>query len=197
MGLGAKLKQLLDERNITVKDFANQIDVPPTTLYSFIKRDSENTKMDLLIKICKGLNISIKDFMSCNIKNDTENINICYDLTDFNGENIGEAINFLKANFNSPKIINQFIDERNSDKVFKKLLEEILLEENTSKSEYHEIVGKLIATDEKEIKLLYNYRKLNNNGKKEAVKRIEELSEINKYTSQDNKQSPNNTSNKP
>ena len=63
MALGDKLKQILIERNITVKDFATQIGVPPTTLYSFIKRDSETGKLDLLVRICIGLNMNIEDFI--------------------------------------------------------------------------------------------------------------------------------------
>lgn len=61
MAIGRKLKQILDERNITIKEFAQQIDVPPTTLYSFIKRDSENPKIDLMKRISHALNIDINN----------------------------------------------------------------------------------------------------------------------------------------
>lgn len=63
MALGKKLKDLLDTRGITVKDFAKQINVAPTTLYSFIKRDSDTARFDLLAKICSGLDIEIDDFL--------------------------------------------------------------------------------------------------------------------------------------
>lgn len=63
MALGKKLKQLLDERNITIKDFAESIGVAPTTLYSFITRDSDTGKLGLIDKICKGLNIEINEFI--------------------------------------------------------------------------------------------------------------------------------------
>ena len=63
MALGTKLKDILTERNITVKDFAKQIGVPATTLYSFIKRDSEDVKLELITKICNGLGIKVTDFL--------------------------------------------------------------------------------------------------------------------------------------
>lgn len=64
MAIGNKLKQLLEERHITVKEFAQKINVPPTTLYSFIKRDSQNAKMDLLMKICEGLEINLAELLT-------------------------------------------------------------------------------------------------------------------------------------
>lgn len=63
MALGTKLKDILTERGITVKDFAEQIGVPPTTLYSFIKRDSDDVKLELITKICNGLGIKVTDFL--------------------------------------------------------------------------------------------------------------------------------------
>lgn len=64
MALGKRLKQLLNEKNITVKEFAQSIDVPPTTLYSFIKRDSPTGKLELIEKMAKGLDMRIDEFMA-------------------------------------------------------------------------------------------------------------------------------------
>lgn len=63
MALGSKLKMMLSERGITVKDFAAKIQIPPTTLYSFIKRDSSTGKLELIAKICKGLDMDISEFL--------------------------------------------------------------------------------------------------------------------------------------
>lgn len=81
MAIGSKLKEILEERGITIKDFANQIGVPPTTLYSFINRDSKNAKMDLIIKICTALKIDVSDLLTF-----TEEIN-------------GETIEFTDITF--------------------------------------------------------------------------------------------------
>ena len=72
MAIGNRLKQLLDERGMTVKDFAQQIDVPPTTLYSFIKRDGQDIKMDLLMKICCGLGVNLDDLVHYEKPNDNQ-----------------------------------------------------------------------------------------------------------------------------
>ena len=83
MALGNRLKQILDERNITVKDFAEKIGVPATTLYSFIKRDSMDAKLDLLLKICDGLNMPLDVFLARQVQlpfNDGGTTNIV-DLT--------------------------------------------------------------------------------------------------------------------
>lgn len=66
MALGKRLKDLLHEKNITVKEFANLIGVPPTTLYSFIKRDSDTGKLELINKIANGLDMTISEFMQHN-----------------------------------------------------------------------------------------------------------------------------------
>lgn len=91
MALGIRLKQLLDERGITVKDFAQQIGVPPTTLYSFIKRDSQNAKMDLVMKICEGLGITAKELLTTHEYIDGEKTPVI-NLTDFDTE---EQINHV------------------------------------------------------------------------------------------------------
>ncbi len=84
MALGSKLKMMLSERGITVKDFATKIQIPPTTLYSFIKRDSSTGKLELIAKICKGLEIDISEFLK-----DDDGI---IDLTSFDKE---ESINLV------------------------------------------------------------------------------------------------------
>lgn len=63
MALGKRLRDLLHDRNMTVKEFAHLIDVPPTTLYSFITRDGDTGKLELINKISNGLNMSINEFM--------------------------------------------------------------------------------------------------------------------------------------
>ncbi len=63
MALGKKVKELLQQKNMTIKELAEKIGVPATTLYSFISRDSKTGKLDLLEKICIGLNIELDDLL--------------------------------------------------------------------------------------------------------------------------------------
>lgn len=141
MALGNRLKQILNERGITVKDFAAKIGVPPTTLYSFIKRDSETGKLELIAKICDGLNMDISKFLTFEEKNDETVIKI-----------------FESA------------------------------QEPTKKTTLLETLapGKITSTKNiQENKLLSDYRLLNGAGQLEAVKRVEELTEIPRYTEPD------------
>ena len=45
MGIGAKLKKLIEDRNTNVSALAKRANVAPTTLYSIIDRD--NNKVDI------------------------------------------------------------------------------------------------------------------------------------------------------
>lgn len=85
MALGNKLKYLLCKKGITVKEFAQQINVPSTTLYSFIQRDAQDAKIDLVLKICAGLGITLNEFVGTTDIVDGEE-GIVYDLTDFDLE---------------------------------------------------------------------------------------------------------------
>ena len=117
MALGTKLKDILTERNITVKDFANQIGVPATTLYSFIKRDSEDVKLELITKICNGLGIKVTDFLKTLDYIDGKPATI-FDLTSF-GETevakITKEINnepqTLAAHFNGDEFTEEELEE--------------------------------------------------------------------------------------
>lgn len=55
MSLGSNIKSLLDRSGMTVKELAEKINVPPTTIYSLIQRDSKKADVDLLIAIAKAL----------------------------------------------------------------------------------------------------------------------------------------------
>lgn len=63
MALGKKLKDVLKEKNMTVKELSKLTDIPATTLYSFISRDSETGKFDFLNKICDCLDIKLTDLL--------------------------------------------------------------------------------------------------------------------------------------
>nr|DAW28652.1 MAG TPA: Cro/C1-type HTH DNA-binding domain protein [Caudoviricetes sp.] len=98
MALGTNLKDLLNERGITVKDFAKKIGVPPTTLYSFIQRDSQDVKLELIAKIADGLNIPITELLT--YKDDTingERVKV-YDLTGMEPYQVVDTIKHIQNN---------------------------------------------------------------------------------------------------
>ena len=58
MGYGKKLKAILDEQNITVKELARQSKIAPTTLYSIISRDTA-IRYDYALRVANILNVPV------------------------------------------------------------------------------------------------------------------------------------------
>lgn len=122
MALGTKLKGILTERGITVKDFANQIGVPPTTLYSFIKRDSEDVKLELITKICNGLGIKVTDFLKTLDYIDGKPATV-FDLSNFDETEITKIGDKIKSEIdNKPTTLAAHFD---GDEYTEEELEEI------------------------------------------------------------------------
>lgn len=63
MNLGSRLKQILEERGLTVTQFSKEAGVPAQTLYALINRDSNKADMDILIKLLTALNMDFFTFM--------------------------------------------------------------------------------------------------------------------------------------
>lgn len=63
MNLGSRLKQILDERGLTVTQFSKEAGVPAQTLYALINRDSNKADMDILIKVLTALDMDFFAFM--------------------------------------------------------------------------------------------------------------------------------------
>lgn len=58
MSIEDKLKELILSRYNSLREFAIEIDVPYTTIFSIFQRGIENSSISNVIKICKALNIS-------------------------------------------------------------------------------------------------------------------------------------------
>lgn len=77
MGYGKKLKEILDEKGITVKELSKQCGTAPTTLYSIIQKDT-NIRFDTALRIANVLNIPVST--------------ICDDIPYIKGETLPELI---------------------------------------------------------------------------------------------------------
>lgn len=62
MGIGSKMNELMQEKNMNANELANKIGVAPTTIYSMIKRDSKKADIEVLIRIAKELGVSVEYF---------------------------------------------------------------------------------------------------------------------------------------
>ncbi len=66
MGIGLRLKVLLEEKNINVKELAKKIDITPSTIYSMINRDSKKADIDIFLALCSALKVKPEYFASNN-----------------------------------------------------------------------------------------------------------------------------------
>ena len=57
MGLGLKLKELLKERNMTIKELSALSGVSLNTLYSITKRDNNLARYDIIEKLAGALEV--------------------------------------------------------------------------------------------------------------------------------------------
>lgn len=65
MGDGKKLKEYLDERDISVRKIAKQAGISPTTLYSIIQKDS-NIRFDFALRLANILEIDVNEICGAN-----------------------------------------------------------------------------------------------------------------------------------
>lgn len=63
MNLGSRLKQILNERGLTVTRFSKEAGVPAQTIYALINRDSNKADMDILIKLLTALDMDLFTLM--------------------------------------------------------------------------------------------------------------------------------------
>lgn len=73
MGYGQTLKNILDEKGMTVKELAVRAGIAPTTLYSIIKRDTA-IRFDTALRISNILDIPINSICKDNPYDDMETL---------------------------------------------------------------------------------------------------------------------------
>lgn len=63
--VGKRILGLCEQRGITINALAVKSKVPPSTLKNIVYGQVGNTGVETVSKLCKGLEISIKEFFSC------------------------------------------------------------------------------------------------------------------------------------
>ena len=66
LGIGTRLKEIIDKKGTNVNQLAKTTDIPPMTIYSIIKRDNTKVDIDIMLKICKALGISVEELYQPN-----------------------------------------------------------------------------------------------------------------------------------
>lgn len=64
MGIGEKLNDLMNEKNRNVNDISVKTGIPPSTIYSIIKRNNTKMDLDVLQTIADELGVTLDYFLS-------------------------------------------------------------------------------------------------------------------------------------
>ena len=175
-----KLDSLLELNHMTYSDLAKEIGIRPSTI-SMWKNGSSSPRMDALNKIAELFDVSTGDLLKLTSDDATKSLKavIC------KAKDIRESIaNDDTITQNEKKFRLEFWDEEIEN--MKYLLDN---EARESKNRLSVNLKKdAVSHSMQEEKILSDFRELNNYGKMEAIKRVEELTEIKKYR-RDNEES--------
>lgn len=68
------VEKLIEEKGLSKRQFALSIGLPPTTLQTMLKRGLGNAAVENVIKICKGLGITVEELDEMSKTNSTDDI---------------------------------------------------------------------------------------------------------------------------
>jgi len=148
MGIGLRLKNVLDAKEMKVSELARISGIAPQTIYAIIKRDNDTVKPEILNKLTKTLEIPPWELMGISAEDDEVVMG-------------NKALEYAIASVTDKlKKESQFNDQA-LDNAIKKA-------KNEWRLSYEEAIAEKISM-------------LNEDGKKEALKRITELSQLREY----------------
>jgi len=70
MGIGARIKEVLKDKKMTIKELAEKTKIPLNTLYSITKRDDQTVRSDILLEISTALGITTDELLYGRILSD-------------------------------------------------------------------------------------------------------------------------------
>ncbi len=63
--IGNRIKELCENKGITINALAIKANVPPSTLKNIVNGQVTNTGVETIHKVCNGLNMSLAEFFDC------------------------------------------------------------------------------------------------------------------------------------
>lgn len=92
------IKSMIKEKGMSIKSFAESIDMPYTTLHSMLERGIGKAAVDNVIKVCRALNITVEELeeLSLSISNQSINTIAAHAINDLDDEQIKKVIEFAK-----------------------------------------------------------------------------------------------------
>lgn len=183
MNNGSILKTLLSQRGMTIKDLAQKTGISIHTLYSITKRNSDNIRRVNLIKIFKALGVSELEFYSLAMDVIVKSIQTTDASTD------DKRLKELYEEFDTLQTCIDENQERMSsgiDSIADTKARDAASILRSNIPDNDDLFSNPFPTKQytlfaHEIVLIKAYLKLNQNGKREAIKRIQELAMIDKY----------------
>ena len=174
MGIGARIKEILKQKNKTILWLAEKSGVSKNTLYTITKRDNTNIRHENLKKIADALGVSVEDLLERDGDNDVNNSNsktkdvttlfISHSSIDAYKKLVEEIVNSEKFK----KEIDAFLTER--------LAKDYIFESEQLNETTMELYSTSSAKD-----ILEPYSKLNDAGKEKAVELVSDLAKKKYY----------------
>ena len=170
MGIGKNLKELLKEKNISIKELSELSGISVNTLYSITKRDPKVVNSETIEKIASALEIP-PSYLRLYLAIDPDDIEQLHDENE-------------KVNLFSKDIINDIENtiKRNKKHGWNSDLELDILRKTTIEAGEEQI--RLLPQNS----LLKHYQKLNTQGKRKVVDYAEDMANIPKYQAQPEEQ---------
>lgn len=103
--IGKTLQALIDEKGTNVNELAKTIGVSPQTLYSIIKRDNMKIDFDVLLKICKALDVPVDVFY-----NDYISKNHASSSNDYSSQELSAIKKYRRLNDSGKEYIDSQLD---------------------------------------------------------------------------------------
>ena len=156
MALGTNLKEILKQKNMSIKDLSKKTGISLNTLYSITKRDGRMARFDIIKKICETLEITESELLGFDVKPE-----------DYETKNKRQNLRVYEVHRDS--------DERNGLITTKGTQQDIV--------SFFSGVDKLVETamDPLRYEYLSNFDKLNDKGKEKAIEQVELLTKIPEY----------------
>lgn len=153
MGLGKNLKEILKQKNMTIKDLSEKTGISANTLYSITKRDGKTARFDIVDKIVTALEISPRDLL--------DGVKIDFGVSD--------------------STLREILMDDLSESLFVCIKQILNSETRAHLTELYEILQSDKQTLQLFWDLLDIFNTLNDNGKKESVKQLDLLCKIPEY----------------
>ena len=180
MGVGTKIKTILKEQKKTIKQLAEESGVPLNTLYSITKRDSTAVTYPVLEKVSKALGVPIESLLADDSRK--EALDMAAYLTELFTKDYNDP---SSKDYHSPRLEKLMSYNYNLEAQIESQIEQLPFDQEIRAQETADeaFVSGMSGLPDSYIKrqVLEIFSSLNRRGKIEAMLRLNELSENQRF----------------